>query len=185
LPILFDLIFLVRTEEFPEAQRPKSLQSGLESDDGKLFLSYLSENSKITQMVKRDTTSSLTFEYLYRKEPVTKEIDKYSPRGEAAMGIFERLQALKANLPEIIREDIKTQKIRRKYHVLNIGSGPGHDIIETLQQNPDLAAKVQVTCLDPDGETLAIGKKRVEELGLIDSFTFIQEALKSEKAEKG
>ena len=141
-------------------------------------LFHLKDNSIITKMVQTDPTSSLTFEYLYLKKPITNSIDKYFPVGKAATAIYERLNALKTYLPEVIRKEIgRKGPSKDKYTILNIGSGPGHDMIEVINENRDLVEKVHVTCLDPDREALKIGMERVKEYGLLNSFSFVEKKL--------
>jgi hypothetical protein len=154
------------------------LDGDIVSAQTKEVLSYLKDNSIITQMVQADPTSSLTFEYLYLKKPITNNIDKYFPAGKAATAIYERLNTLKEYLPEVIRKEIgRKESSKDKYTILNIGSGPGHDTIEILNENRDLAEKVHVICLDPDGEALKIGMERVKEYGLLNSFSFVEKKL--------
>ena len=74
--------------------------------------------------------------------------------------------------PRIISQELG----RRKANTLvieDIGSGPGHDTIDVLVEHPELAAAVHVRNIDPDSAALEIGKKRVESLGLSDSFSFL------------
>lgn len=156
------------------------LRTDIESQEAKEVRSYLLQRSTITQMVMADTTSSLTFEYLYLKKPVDSEIDEYFPRGKAARAIYDRLLALKANLPDIIRKEVTDKKLA-KFSILNVGSGPSHEMIEILDENRDLARVVHVTCVEPDGEAIKIGQKRVNELGLTKSFTFMEVKLQNFK----
>ena len=154
------------------------LDGDILSTQAKEILSYLKDNSIITQMVQEDPTSSLTFEYLYRIKPITNNIDKYFPEGKAATGIYERLNTLKTYLPEVIRTEIDRNGLsRNKYTILNIGSGPGHDTIEIMHENRDLAEKVHVTCLDPDSEALRIGMEKAQNYGLLKSFSFVEKKL--------
>ena len=154
------------------------LETGLDSPEKEILLRHLLQHSTITQMVKESSTSSLTFEYLYRKKPVDNEIDAYFPRGKATVGIFERLVSLKENLPGIIRREMQERRINgRKFQILNVGSGPGHDTIEMLAENHDLVERVHVICLDPDKEALDIGRKRAMQLDLTRSITFVDKGL--------
>jgi hypothetical protein len=155
------------------------------SNQAKEVLSHLKDNSIIAQMVQDDPTSSLTFEYLYRKKPITNNIDKYFPEGKAATAIYERLNKLKTYLPEVIRTEIDRKgSSTNKYTILNIGSGPGHDTIEIMNENRDLAEKVHVTCLDPDREALRLGMERAQEYGLSKSFSFVEKKLQDFKGGK-
>jgi hypothetical protein len=125
--------------------------------------------------VERSPNSSETFEYLYHERSTEGDVDKYFPDGKAAIGIYQRLVALWSELPSIIREEIKRINLPEdeKFVVVNMGSGPGHDMIGVLADNSDLAKKVHVINVDPDAPMLEVGRKKVEKLGLTDSFSFI------------
>ena len=161
------------SQEIAEKFKICYLNADIENQYAKDVLSYLSENSQIIRIVQRDRTSSLTFEYLYQKKPVEGQVDVYFPQGKAAQGIYQRLMALKTNLPNIIRREAEKKNLD-EYKILNIGSGPSHEMIEILMENPDLAKVLHVTCVEPDGEAIRIGAQRVAELDLSDNFTFVQ-----------
>ncbi len=169
---LFDAVDRETVDKFVSCY----LRGDIDSEDAKAMRSRLINASTIMQMVKEDKTSSLTFEFLYHKRPVIHPIDKYFPEGKAARAIYKRLIALRENLPRIIRMDMAGRDLKT-YGVLNIGSGPSHEMIEILHENPDLAKIVHVTCVEPDKEAIAIGENRVSELGLSASFSFVPKKL--------
>ena len=159
------------------------LETGLDSQDREILLAYLLNHSTITKMVNENYASSITFEYIYRKRPVDNPIDEFFVSGAAATGIYERLLSLKQHVPEIIRQEITRKKLDgRKFQILNIGSGPGHETIEMLHENPDLSEQVQVVCLDHDREAVAIGVEKTEQLGLTHCISFANESLQDYSA---
>ena len=169
--------------EIREKLRKGFLLSGSRSKEARDVLEYLLKYSTISRILTQETSSAETFEYLYFKRQVDNKVDEYFPRGQAAIGINQRLLALKSNLPNLIRDEIKRLNLLKggKFIVFNVGSGPGHDMIEVLAENPDLLNRVHVFCIDPDDLMLEIGRHRVTELGISDSFTFIPK--KCEEAE--
>ncbi len=150
------------------------LNADTESKAARDVLSYLAKHSQITRIVQKDITSSLPFEYLYLKKSVASPIDTYFLLGKAGQAVYQRFTALKTHLPHIIRSEAE-KKNPGEYKILNIGSGPSHEMIEILTENPDLARMTHITCVEPDGEAISIGTHRVSELGLSDNFTFVQE----------
>lgn len=160
------------TPEMAEKFSSCYLKHDIESSEAKEVISHLLTISPITRMVMQDKTSSITFEYLYHKKSVDSPIDAYFPQGKAAKGIYRRLRALKEHLPLIILKDFDERNIK-SYRILNIGSGPSHEMIEMLQENPDLASIVHVTCIEPDQQAINIGQKRIAESGLASNFSFL------------
>ena len=144
----------------------------------KKVLEYLRANSEITELVYQQPSSALTFEFLYHKKKPELPIDKYFVAAKAAQAIYDRLQTLKRELPNIIRKEIQKQQIE-EFTILNIGSGPSHEMIEILAnpQNEDLQRKVKVICIEPDKEALEIGWERVKNLGLHNNFIYIPKKL--------
>ncbi|MFC1789792.1 class I SAM-dependent methyltransferase [Patescibacteria group bacterium] len=155
------------------------LVAGIEGEEGKELLNYFLKISDFFKMVKDDSTSAKIFENLYHKQPTSNPFDKYFVMGKSAIGIFQRLLALKANLPSIIKNEISRIDMKKndKFTIFNMGSGPGHDMIEVLEENQDLRKRVRVVCVDTDKEMLEVGKKRVEKNGLADLFTFVPEKI--------
>jgi hypothetical protein len=155
------------------------LRTGLNSPEAKNVLSYVHKHSEITKSVRNRPSDAIPFEQIYRKMPPTCAIDEFYIRSKGAMGIYLRLLSLKDNLPHIIRQEIEKANLSRheKFIVLNAGSGPSHDMIEVLHENPDLASRVRVFAVDFDRRSLDIGEKRAASLGLEASFTFISDYL--------
>jgi len=143
-------------------------------------LKYFINNSVITELVNRQPSSASIFEFLYHKEEPKLPIDQYFVAAQASQAIYERLQAIKSELPNIIRGEIERQNLKDKeFIILNIGSGPSHEMIEILadSKNKDLRQKVKVICVDPDKDALRIGQKKVEDLNLCSNFIFISKEL--------
>jgi len=153
------------------------LEDGLKSPEAEELRIFFRKHSTIFRTVEQSPSSSETFEYLYRERPTEGEIDEYFPNGKAAIGIYQRLGALKIELPSIIREEIRRISLPKgeKFIVVNMGSGPGHDMIGVLAENPDLVERVHVINVEPDAPMLEVGRKKVESLGLSESFSFIAE----------
>lgn len=151
------------------------LGSDLEGKDAKEALAFLRKNSTITRIVSERPSSAETFEYLYQKIPVDNEIDKFFIMTRAAVGIYQRLSALRNNLPSTIRKELMRTDLKNgdRLVIFNVGSGPGHDMIETLAENPDIKARAHVYCIDPDAKMLDVGRLKANELGIEESFTFV------------
>jgi SAM-dependent methyltransferase len=151
------------------------LNADLEGEDAKEALAFLAKNSTITRIVTENPSSAETFEYLYQMIPVDNEIDKFFIMTKAAVGIHQRLVALRNYLPGIIRREIIRTDFKSgdKFVIFNVGSGPGHDTIETLEENRDLKERVHVYCIDPDAKMLAVGEAKARRLGLEESFTSV------------
>jgi SAM-dependent methyltransferase len=151
------------------------LNAELEGEDAKEALAFLVKNSTISRIITENPSSAETFEYLYQKRPVDNKIDNFFMMTKAAVGIHQRLIALRSNLPSIIRKEIIRADLKNgeKFVIFNVGSGPGHDTIEILKENRDLRERVHVYCIDPDAKMLAVGEAKARRLALKESFTFI------------
>jgi SAM-dependent methyltransferase len=151
------------------------LGADLDGEDAEEALAFLAKNSTIARIISENPSSAETFEYLYQKVPVDNEIDKFFIMTRAAVGIHQRLVALRNYLPSFIRREISVAASRDgdKFVVFNVGSGPGHDTIEILEQNADLRERVRVYCIDPDAKMLAVGEAKARRLGVEESFTFV------------
>lgn len=150
------------------------LRTGLDSPEAKVLFEYLHERSSMTKAVKIRPSDAIPFECIYRKRPTSAEVDKFFIRSKAAIGIYLRLLALEDNLPQVLRQCIGSADLKRdeRVNVLNAGSGPSHEMIEVLSANRDLAKLVKVLAVDTDDTSLEIGRQRVAELQLEDSFEF-------------
>lgn len=159
-----------------KASFTKIYMSGDISDNRLMDLcGFFHQRSKIFRIVTGATSSAETFEYLYHKRPVDHDVDKYFIMSRAAQGIYSRLTSLIENLPGIIKtflDQMDSLNIGR-YTIFNLGSGPGHDMIEILRLNPNLRERVHVFNIDPDESMLAIGQDIVVKAGLSESFTFV------------
>lgn len=151
------------------------LNADLEGEEAKEVLAYLVQNSTISRIINGAPSSAETFEYLYQKIPVDNKIDNFFIMTKAAVGIHQRLIALRSNLPSVIRKEIIRADLKNgeKFVIFNMGSGPGHDMIETLAENPGLKETVHVYCIDPDAKILAVGEAKAKKSGLEESFTFV------------
>jgi SAM-dependent methyltransferase len=151
------------------------LDGDTKSADAEIVRNFFRKNAEIPNIVETDTTSSITFEWLYHRRLADNPIDKFFCDCESGRQIFQRLIALRSNMPGIIRRQFEGKKIL----IDNIGSGPGHDMIEVMAENPDLADIVNIRHIDPDSSALAIGEKRVKKFGLQNSFSFVNDRLES------
>jgi hypothetical protein len=146
--------------------------NGLNNPILKDVLDYFLDNSEITRVVKKNPSSAETFEYLYRMKNALLPIDKYFPESRAGGQILKRLCSLLENIPFFINNALKSQPRKGRFLVVNLGSGPGHDMIHVLRANPDLVDKVYVRNIDIDKDMLNIGKELVNMYGLSNSFSF-------------
>jgi len=151
------------------------LDGDVSSVDTEIIRSFFRKNALIPNIVEKDPTSSITFEWLYHRRLAANSIDKFFCDCESGRQIFQRLIALRDNMPGIIRRQFDGRKLL----VDNIGSGPGHDMVETMAENSDLADIVNVRHIDPDSSALAIGEERVRKFGLQNSFSFVNDRLES------
>jgi hypothetical protein len=142
-----------------------------DGDSLKEVLDYFGQNSDMARYAKIKPGSAHIFQYLYGKDPICKPIDLYFIRSNVGHSMYKRLIALKENLSRLIAEELVHHDGRLM--IDNIGSGPGHDMIDVLAEHPELSSKVHVRNIDPDSAALEIGRKRVESLGLSDSFSSI------------
>ncbi len=150
------------------------LETGLDSSESEALFEYFFENSSMTKSVKARPSDAIPFEHIYRRQSTNSDVDEYFIRSKSAVGIFLRLLSLKDNLPQILRMGISEAGLKgnEKFIVLNAGSGPSHEMIEILSANRDLAEMVHVLAVDTDEASLDIGRKRVAELELQNSFEF-------------
>lgn len=150
----------------------------LDGDTGRgadIIRDFFRSHANIPKIVESDSTSSITFEWLYHKRLPESKIDKFFCDCESGRQIFQRLIALRVNLPGIIRNQFQGKRLL----IDNVGSGPGHDMIEVMAENADLADIASVRHIDPDKVALAIGEKRVKKFGLQKSFSFVTDRLES------
>lgn len=122
---------------------------------------YFYEHSEIAKIVRKRPSDAGPFEQIYRKRRPSCASDEFAVRSKGAITIYLRMISLKDNLPHIIRHGIENVDLstREKFAVLNLGSGPSHDMIEILYDNQDLAELVKVYAVDYDKPSLNIGKK--------------------------
>ncbi len=143
------------------------------TDEAKEVLNCLIKKSEIARIINNVPSSALAFEYLYRFKKARTPIDKYFVNSLAGYHVYLRLKAVEKNLCCWIKEFVNKGEV---IMVDNIGSGPGHDIINVLEANPQLAEMIHVRNIDIDGQALAIGQLRVKRLGVEDSFSFIEKS---------
>lgn len=153
-----------------KARRADQKESELSRPEVEL-LDYLSSVSDITRIIREAPSSARAFEYLYQQRPAESIIDQYYVDCLAGSHVNMRMLAIWDNLPELIIDLYK--KFGEKILIDNIGSGPGLELIGVLQRHPELADKVHVRNIDPDPVIIDEGKKKVEALGLRDSFEFV------------
>ena len=146
----------------------------------KKILNYFLINSKIAKIIKRYPGSAEAFEYLYREKKISSFIDKYFIKCKAGKQVYQRLVSLNKNLPKYIKKLYKGKTVL----IDNIGSGPGHDMIKVLLQNPNLINKVHIRNIDTDKSVLKIGEKIVEQNKLSSNFSFIDKPFHEVKSRK-
>ena len=133
---------------------------------------YFTDNSLIAKAVYREPGSAEAFDYLYHEKSISSPIDQYFLRCKAGAQIYQRLQALRENLPKIIREEISRNGYK-EFLVDNIGSGQGYDMIYILKDNPNLRKYVHIRNIDYDRRALETGKALAKKFGLLDNFSFV------------
>ena len=160
--------------EFPRELKNKLVGCYFEDDttseDAMQVLEYLTFGSSITRIIREAPGSAMAFEYLYRFKEPEDPIDAYFVNSLSGYHVYLRLKALEKNLPYWVGQFTPNPE---RIFIDNIGSGPGHDLINVLAANPELAQSVHVRNIDIDAEALEIGRKRVRELGLEGSFSFV------------
>ena len=160
-------------EFFPDSIREMFVRCYFDSDIGSMnareVCKYLKTHAVIPKIVGDDSTSSKTFEWLYHKKTAQNPIDHYFTQSESGRQISKRLDALKKQLPVLITQEYQGRRVL----IDHVGSGPGYDLIETLEENRDLTDMVHARCIDPDMEALNIGQSVVESMGFSDHFSFV------------
>lgn len=158
------------------ALRSAFLETGLDGDAAAALFDHLSHISALTRTVKARPSDALPFEQIYRRMPTSEGVDQYFVRSKGAIGIYLRHLALTDSLPHVLRKGIVDADLGsgEKFIVLNAGSGPSHEMIDILAAHRDLSRVIKVIAVDTDDASLEIGRKRVAELQLRDSFEFRQ-----------
>jgi len=137
------------------------------------ILNYLANRSEIVTIIKSVPSSALAFEYLYRFKEAETPIDKYFVNSLSGYHVYLRLKAVEKNLYYWIKKFVDKGDV---VMIDNMGSGPGHDVINVLEANPQLRDIVHVRNIDVDGQALEIGQLRVDKLRIKDSFSFIRKS---------
>jgi hypothetical protein len=159
----------------------QTLIQGTDSEFGQQLKTYLlgsDDNgtvSMINRMVDNNWKDPEVFKYIYRIDQPDTKFDNFYIQTTGAIAIHNRLTTLIRTLPRIVDSERKRQGLKEGQLLLidNIGSGHALDTLGMLKENPELARKVHVRCIDPDQTTMNFAKAKVRELGLENSFEFI------------
>jgi len=163
------MLFSSLPQNLCEKLKHAFLTAEIKTEEMDSIRTYLAGHSEISRIISEKPGSALAFEYLYRLKDAASAIDCYFLQATAGRHVEGRLRALETYLPSLIKPLIDDRTVL----VDNIGSGPGHDMIRVLNNNPALAAKVHVRNIDPDEDALVIGIREVSTLNLSDSFSFV------------
>jgi len=155
----------------------------INSETAERLRKYFLEHSEFFQRVKSRPSDAYIFNYLYQLRNVTNPIDKFFPKCQSAIAIYERLVALKKKLPELIMDERERLKLnpKEKYLIDNVGSGDAPESIGMLIKNPGLVPLVHIRCVDTDKACLDRARQRVEEAGITEAFEFINQDIQKVK----
>lgn len=149
------------------------LEGDISSGENRAFLDYLSTVSDITDIIHKTPSSAHAFEYLYQEKKAETPIDQYYVNCLAGSHVNMRLHAFWENMPKwlyALRENFPGDE---KILIDNIGSGPGHEIIGILKEQPEISSWVHIRNIDKDQEILEIGQKKVRALGFEEACEFV------------
>src|SRR6185503_5383524 len=131
---------------------------------------FLNSIGRLSQGVrigfKSGFDSGQMLDYVYRNQPegdllIGKAIDNFYLNSPGWTGIRQR----KVHMKEMLKEIITAHTNQKKPTVImDLASGPGQYLIETLQGNP--AADVEVICRDLSEGGLEDGRKKAAQLGI-------------------
>lgn len=133
----------------------------------KLILNTIGRLSKGIRMgFKYGFDSGQMLDYVYENKPqgvffIGRFIDKIYLNGPGWIGIRQRKIHLKMILKEIIENN---NKIGKETTIMDLASGPGRYLLETIQEKPNY--NFQVICRDINENGLEQGKHLAKELGI-------------------
>jgi len=160
----------------------KAFCQGLKSPLISEVREFFRTHSEITNIICAQAGDPLAFEFLYHMRQPANPIDRYFINCKAGHQIYVRLRKIIQYLPGLIRKIYYSEK--RTILVDNIGSGPGHDMIGVLLENPDLRPIVHVRNIDVDENALKIGEGAAIRHTMKHNFLFVnQDFLKVDSRE--
>lgn len=140
-------------------------------------MAWFQGNSVIRQIVKKDPSSSRTFEVLYHKVAPACPVDEYFPKGEAAFRIYKRLKAIIAFNKKLYTRMLET---REKLEVLSLCSGPNYGCIEAIAALPvELQKRIHLVNVDIDPWVIQRGREFVASLNLSARVDYVQADIKN------
>ncbi|MCB2181330.1 MAG: methyltransferase domain-containing protein [Desulfobulbaceae bacterium] len=144
------------------------LGNDLESTNFVQLRNYFLQNSDFLSIAFANRTSSIPFDWPYKKKKVQKPIDKYLFISDTGQQIYQRFKAVKKEIARLIRQEYNG----RFLYLDNLASGVGHDVIDLLVENPDLEGKVHIRNIDIDKVAIQLGQERTHNLGLSEHISF-------------
>jgi len=132
---------------------------------------YLCSSSWFVKELIRNPGSSSALEKIYLQERLSGAMDMYFREASSARALINRLQAVIENSKEYCLEYVR--KTDRDMHLLNLGSGPGRDVIKMSEDEELIRERTTIDCVDIDQWAIDRGKELVAKSG-IDNVRFIQ-----------
>jgi len=137
---------------------------GSEIENWNKVASYFYNNSSMIREITEDPGTFRMLEKIYTRRELVTPLDYMLYYSLSADALRNRLNA-------VIR--FTTAYLRSKVHasteqllVLNLGAGTGRDTIEVCRNDPLIAEKTDIHCIDLDSEALAVGVRIASSRGL-------------------
>lgn len=147
--------------------RGLSVTPGLEEYAFRYFIAH----SIITSATVSNRGGSMTTEFLYDGLLLSSYLDRYFLRCKAGKAVKARLIAIERNLPKIIEKYRGDEA--KSVLIGNLGSGPGRDVIDVLDQHREFA-NVRAVHLDKDEKALERGKRMAEDQRVDHLIEFVR-----------
>jgi len=152
---------------YEKLTQPLTPMSWIKWGSAKLFLNTLGRLSQgIRVGFRNGFDSGVMLDYVYENKPrgqlvIGRMIDEFYLNSPGWIGIRQRKIHLKQTLHDIIR----THQLKsKKTVIMDMASGPGQYLIETLQEHP--YSDLEVICRDLSEAGLKQGEEKARELGL-------------------
>ncbi len=133
---------------------------------------YFAQTSTISAAVMADPGSFVVTELLYDSEnhsKINSIIDNYFWESMAGKAVKARLDAIIEKLSTIIDSYLQKQD---SVNILNLGSGPGRDIINILSAHPE-SSRIRAICIDKNETALQEGRSRAQKEGVDHLIQFV------------
>ena len=166
-------LFATMPDKIVAAVERAFIADDTDGEDAKKIWKYLTYESFVARAIDQRPGSGLAYYYLYNKF-MPSAVDKYFCDCPAGNFTHNRLEAIKREMPGVLRDKFADQE---KIIAYNVGSAQGYDMIEVLHQHPDLAEKCYVYNIDPDEVALAQGWERIVQYSLEDCFELVPQPL--------